>query len=29
LVFQPVGPQTALPELITAVGDVAERLQAR
>ena len=29
LVFQPVGPQTALPELITAVGDVAARLQAR
>jgi alkanesulfonate monooxygenase SsuD/methylene tetrahydromethanopterin reductase-like flavin-dependent oxidoreductase (luciferase family) len=29
LVFQPVGPQPALPELITAVGDLAARLQAR
>jgi alkanesulfonate monooxygenase SsuD/methylene tetrahydromethanopterin reductase-like flavin-dependent oxidoreductase (luciferase family) len=28
LVFQPVGPQTALPELIAAVGDVAARLPA-
>src|SRR6202022_2048452 len=28
LVFQPVGPQAALPELITAVGDGAARLQA-
>jgi hypothetical protein len=28
LVFQPVGPQTGMPELITAVGDVAARLQA-
>jgi alkanesulfonate monooxygenase SsuD/methylene tetrahydromethanopterin reductase-like flavin-dependent oxidoreductase (luciferase family) len=28
LVFQPVGTQTVLPELITAVGDVATRLQA-
>ena len=28
LVFQPVGPQAALPELITAVGDVAARVQA-
>jgi hypothetical protein len=28
LVFQPVGPQTALPGLITAVGDVAARLRA-
>jgi alkanesulfonate monooxygenase SsuD/methylene tetrahydromethanopterin reductase-like flavin-dependent oxidoreductase (luciferase family) len=26
LVFQPVGPQTGLPELITAVGDVAKLL---
>ena len=26
LVFQPVGPQTVMPELITAVGDVAARL---
>jgi alkanesulfonate monooxygenase SsuD/methylene tetrahydromethanopterin reductase-like flavin-dependent oxidoreductase (luciferase family) len=28
LVFQPVGPQSVMPELITAVGDVAARLQA-
>jgi hypothetical protein len=27
LVFQPVGPQTAMPELITAVGDEAARPQ--
>jgi alkanesulfonate monooxygenase SsuD/methylene tetrahydromethanopterin reductase-like flavin-dependent oxidoreductase (luciferase family) len=27
LVFQPVGPQTVLPELITAVGDVVAGLQ--
>ena len=29
LVFQPVGPQTVMPELITAVGDAAQRLLAR
>ena len=29
LVFQPVGPQTAMSELITAVGDAAARLRAR
>ena len=28
LVFQPDGPQAVMPELITAVGDVATRLQA-
>jgi alkanesulfonate monooxygenase SsuD/methylene tetrahydromethanopterin reductase-like flavin-dependent oxidoreductase (luciferase family) len=29
LVFQPVGPSTVVPELITAVGDVAQRLLSR
>jgi alkanesulfonate monooxygenase SsuD/methylene tetrahydromethanopterin reductase-like flavin-dependent oxidoreductase (luciferase family) len=28
LVFQPDGPQAVMPELITAVGDVAAQLQA-
>jgi alkanesulfonate monooxygenase SsuD/methylene tetrahydromethanopterin reductase-like flavin-dependent oxidoreductase (luciferase family) len=27
LVFQPIGPQTAMPELITEVGEVADRQQ--